>query len=315
MQQNGEQLLRTFLHLDDELGGNSLYEPLALYVRRMAVTVRSDPRDGLSAFGQLNQMAGWLALDASNHVAAKRHFTEAAQVGHEAGEPALVASAMAYMSLQETYRGRRKPALSLAQTALEVSSRKLTPLTRAMLGTRLARAHAAMENAGECLRALETVCTDFDQAGGYLEPVYVSYVDIIEITAQRGACYLELGMLDDAVDCLAKALELIDVHAPSRVRDKMHYLSRLAKGHLLDGEVEQACFLGHRALEIGQAIGSARVAERLKEFKEALRPFGRMPCAQEFIDQHTWAARTHTGSGNPAPDYGVAQDTGAGEVG
>ena len=157
MQQSGDHLLKSFLHLDGELGGDSLYLPLSRYVARMAINVREDPTDGLLEFGQLNQMAGWLALDANNHSAAKRYLTAAIQVGHEADDPGLSASALAYMSLQETYRGRLGPALSLAQTALAASPQQLTPLARTSLGTRLARAHAGLGNDNECLRILETV--------------------------------------------------------------------------------------------------------------------------------------------------------------
>ncbi len=117
LQESGEHILRTFLHLDDELGGDSLYVPLSKYVARMAVSVRANPHDGLAVFGQLNQMVGWLALDANKHPHAKRYLTAAVEVGHEVADHGLVASALGYMSLQETYRGRPVPARSLAQMA------------------------------------------------------------------------------------------------------------------------------------------------------------------------------------------------------
>jgi hypothetical protein len=59
---SAELVLKLFLALDDELGGGSLYLPLSRYVARMAVSVEQDPDDGLWGFGQLCQMAGWLAL-------------------------------------------------------------------------------------------------------------------------------------------------------------------------------------------------------------------------------------------------------------
>lgn len=290
MQQSGDHLLKTFLHLDGELGGDSLYLPLSRYVARMAINVRENPADGLLEFGQLNQMAGWLALDANNHSAAKRYLTAAIQVGHEADDPGLSASALAYMSLQETYRGRLGPALSLAQTALAASPQQLTPLARTSLGTRLARAHAGLGNDDECLRILETVREDFSQAGTRPEPYYLSYVDDIEVSAQQGACYLELGMADEAEDALTTAINLIKTRVPNRIRDHVHYLSRLAKCYLLDGDVEHACQTGRDALELGQVIGSARVAERLGEFNTALEPLHRIPAVGEFKELFRLAA-------------------------
>ncbi|MER6626783.1 helix-turn-helix transcriptional regulator [Streptomyces sp. NPDC000987] len=296
LQESGEHLLRTFLHLDDELGGDSLYVPLTKYVARMAVSVRANPRDGLAAFGQLNQMVGWLALDASKHAHAKRYLATAVEVGHEVADAGLVASALGYMSLQETYRGRSVPARSLAQMAFAATSDRLTPLTRTAMGARLARAHAKLGDE-ECLRVLETMEADFGEAGQEQEPLYVSYVDAVEIAAQRGACYLDLGMTEEAVGALTEALALLGTNAPNRARDRVHYMSRLAKCHLLDGEVERACQVGHDALALSQTIGSARITERLGEFNDALSPFGRLPYVQEFRELY----RLVTAEGTVAP--------------
>ncbi|WP_153812653.1 helix-turn-helix domain-containing protein [Streptomyces sp. SUK 48] len=281
LQATGEHLLRTFLHLDDELGGDSLYVPLTKYVARMAVSVKANPGDGLAAYGQLNQMVGWLSLDASRHAHAKRYFATAVEIGHEVGDPGLVASALGYMSLQETYRGRPQPARSLAQMAFAVTTDRLTPLTKTVMGARLARAHASLGDE-QCLRVLDTVQADFALAGTDEEPPYVLYVDAVEVAAQRGACYLDLGMADEAITSLSEALDLLSTSAPNRARDRVHYLSRLAKCYLLDGEVERACQVGHDALALSQTIGSARITERLGELDTALAPYGQLSYVQEF---------------------------------
>lgn len=281
LQESGEHLLKLFLHLDDELGGDTLYAPLAQYVTRMKVSVRTNPQDGLTAFGQLNQMVGWLALDANRHGHAKRYLATAVEVGHETGEPNLVASALGYMSLQETYRGRSTPARSLAEMAFAVSDEQVTPLTRTVIGARLARAHAALGDE-RSLRALDVMQTDFSRSGQQEEPSYVTYMDAVEVAAQRGACYLDLGMTEEAVGALNEALKLLDTHAPHRTRDRVHYMTRLAKCAVLDGELEQACKIGRDALEVSQTIGSARVVERLKEFDASLNPFGSLSYVREF---------------------------------
>ncbi|MEU6402842.1 helix-turn-helix domain-containing protein [Streptomyces sp. NPDC046985] len=281
LQATGEHLLRTFLHLDDELGGDSLYVPLTKYVARMAISVKANPRDGFAAYGQLNQMVGWLSLDANKHAHAKRYFATAVEVGHEVGDSGLVASALGYMSLQETYRGRSQPARSLAQMAFAVTTDRLTPLTKTVMGARLARAHASLGDE-ECLRVLDTVQADFALAGSDEEPPYVSYVDAVEVAAQRGACYLDLGMTDEAITALSEALDLLSTSAPNRARDRVHYLSRLAKCYLLDGEVERACQVGHDALALSQTIGSARIGERLGELDTAFAPYGQLSYVQEF---------------------------------
>jgi hypothetical protein len=75
--ERAEVLLRLFLELDDELGGDTLYLPLSRYVARLGANVEQEPADGLAAFAQLSQMTGWLALDGNRHGAARRYLTTA----------------------------------------------------------------------------------------------------------------------------------------------------------------------------------------------------------------------------------------------
>jgi hypothetical protein len=280
--QSADLLLKLFLALDDELGGDSLYLPLSRYVARMAVSVEQDPDDDLLGFGELSQMAGWLALDAHFFGAARRYFTSALYVAHEADEPGLAASALGYMSLQETYQGRLPSALSLAQTAFATGSAGTTPLTRTMLGTRLARAQAGLRERQACLRTLAAARAAFDQAGRQEEPLWISYVDAAELAAQEGACYLDLGMIGEGIGSLTTAIGLIEVRTPRRIRDRVHYLSRLAKCHLAKRDLEQACSRATEALTLGEAIVSTRVGQRLREFNDALEPFGDAAPAQQF---------------------------------
>jgi tetratricopeptide (TPR) repeat protein len=280
--QRADVLLRLFLELDDELGGDTLYLPLSRYVSRLGANVEQELADGLAAFAQLSQMTGWLALDGNRHGAARRYLTTAIYAAHEAEHPALAASSLAYLSLQETYRGHLKSALSLAQTAFSVGNGSLTPLTKTMLGTRLARAHAGLRNADECLRSLDEMRMTFSNAEQEEEPLWISYVDEVEITAQAGACYLDLGMTTEAAAALTRALALLAQKAPHRVRDRVHYLVRLARCYLLQHEVERACEVAVEALELSEAIGSARVVERLSEFCEALHPYASSKAVREF---------------------------------
>jgi tetratricopeptide (TPR) repeat protein len=289
MRASSEHLLKMFLHLDDEMGGDSLYAPLARYVARMSASVRDDPKDGLPEFGQLNQLAGWLALDSNNHVAARRHFMEAVAVGRETNDLGLTASALAYMSLQDTYRGELTSALSLAQEALSLDSSQLTPLTRTMLGTRLARAHASLGESTECFRTLESARNSFADSGSVDEPHYVSYVDSIEVAGQEGACFLALGMSTKAVTSLASAIGLLGIHSPTRVRDRVHYLARLAKCYLISNDLDKACQTAMHALDLSQMIGSSRVAERLSEFERSLAPYRNEASVVHFKDRYRTA--------------------------
>jgi tetratricopeptide (TPR) repeat protein len=232
-------------------------------------------------------MTGWLALDGNRHGPARRYLMTAVYAAHEVQQPALAASSLAYLSLQETYRGRRSSALSLAQTAFSIGNGSLTPLTKTMLATRLARAHAGLRNTGDCLRSLDEMRTAFSSAGQQEEPLWISYVDEVEVTAQAGACYLDLEMAAEACTALRRALDLLAQKAPHRVRDRVHYLIRSARCYLLQREVERACEIAAEAVALSESIGSARVIERISEFCEALEPYADSKSAREFRELYT----------------------------
>ncbi len=89
-------------------------------------------------------------------------------------------------------------------------------------------------------------------------------------------------MTREGIESLTTAIGLIEARTPRRLRDRVHYLSRLAKCHLAERDLEQACSRASEALTLSKAIDSARVAERLREFNDALEPFGNVSPAQQF---------------------------------
>jgi transcriptional regulator with XRE-family HTH domain len=284
---HAERLLGHFLALEAEVGGDQLYAPLAAQVERFAPVADAAARPSLlGAFAQLCQLTGWLALDANRHSIARQHFCTAVLAAHQADEPALAASALAYMSLQETYRNHPERALALARTAYDVASGSGTPFVNTMLATRLARAQARAGNGQDSLAAIGRAEEAFARSdGSQPEPLWLSYVDEREVAAQRGACYLDLGQYQQAVAALTEALQLLDQRTPTQARDRVHYLSRLAKCHLLAGDLDQACATAHEALDHGWTLGSARVVERIGEFHAALAPYARYREIRAFRDR------------------------------
>jgi tetratricopeptide (TPR) repeat protein len=106
-----------------------------------------------------------------------------------------------------------------------------------------------------------------------------------QVSAQAGACYLDLGMTVEAEQTLHLALTLLDEQASERTRDRVHYLSRLARTSLLKGDVDEACAHAEEAVLHAETVGSARVMERLGEVAAALRPFGGHQAASEATER------------------------------
>jgi tetratricopeptide (TPR) repeat protein len=280
-----DEILRLFLDLQDRSGGDDLYQPLVRHIDRASRALRHrSSRTRLAGLGALLQMAGWLAIDSNRHGQARQHLSAALYIAHEVDDAALAASALAYMSLQQVYLDMPGKALSLARTATDTAHTRVSPLVATMLGTRLARAHARLGHRREALDALDRARAGLDRSGGD-EPVWISYVDEVELSAQAGAVYLDLDMGTDADQALREALRLLDERAPHRGRDRVHYLSRLAKTSLLLGNVDEACIHADLALRSAPILGSARMVDRLGEVADALRPYADHGAAGEVRER------------------------------
>ena len=88
----------------------------------------------------------------------------------------------------------------------------------------------------------------------------------VEIAAQRGACLLDLGLHEEAVEEIQRTIALLETAVPDHLRDLAHYKTRLASAHLRHGKPGQVHGL---ALQ----IGSARVNERFDDLVTELEPF------------------------------------------
>jgi transcriptional regulator with XRE-family HTH domain len=266
-------LLSRMLNAEASLGGDLLYANAAAHAERLAVMLRHKPNLGLlQSFGQLSQMAGWLAIDASRGADARRHLSAAVLAAHEADDSALAASALAYMSLHETYDNRPLRSLALAEAALSTVPNP-TPKVASMLHTRLARARAKLGHRQEAQTALDASRHRYAAAAHEPEPLWISYVDDVELSAQQGACYLDLGMYEEATTAMMSAISLLDSTKPGHLRDRVHYMSRLAKANLARGEIAAACAVGHEAIDAIESIGSRRILDRLEEFDTSLAEF------------------------------------------
>src|SRR2546430_17695955 len=106
-----------------------------------------------------------------------------------------------------------------------------------MLATRLARAYAKTGDHTASLKAIDRAEHAFNEAETGSEPLWISYVDPVELAAQKGACYLDLGRYPQALDSLTTAMTQMEQLKPTHTRDRVHYLSRIARCHLAANDV------------------------------------------------------------------------------
>jgi hypothetical protein len=125
------------------------------------------------------------------------------------------------------------------------------------------------------------------------EPQWTGYIDEIELAAQRGACFLDLGRHTpaerkkfgcEAADALRVAIEGIKMRAPERMRDLVHYMIRLASAYALQDEPFKAVSIAEEASILAEYIGSARVSKRFDELVALLCQYD-VPSVCELIER------------------------------
>ncbi|WP_207920275.1 hypothetical protein [Saccharopolyspora aridisoli] len=97
-----------------------------------------------SAFGELAQLAGWVASDAGRCADAQRFYLSGADASEAAGDRVLGAQLLSSLSYQLANVGKRRDAALLARTAVRGAEGAST-VVRALLLERLAWASAKAE--------------------------------------------------------------------------------------------------------------------------------------------------------------------------
>jgi tetratricopeptide (TPR) repeat protein len=220
----------------------------------------------------LTQVAGWLSIDASRHVEANKYLTTALYTAYETDDDTLAAHVLGYMSLHALYRDRTREAASLARTSLDRAQASRIPALHAILSMRLARSHARLGETDLCRRALDMAAQNSGQEDAG-QPLWLRYVDTVELAAQRGACLLDLGHAAEAVKSIEEAILLLQSNAPNRSRDLAHYKVRLASAHVMQGDLERAVSVAGEAYLLTTEIDSARINERFADLIHDLSKF------------------------------------------
>jgi hypothetical protein len=294
-----EFLLRRLYRLDDEFGGNDLCAIIGGHVQSVSDLLKTQSlTPGESSrirkvLGGLTQIGGWLSIDANRHADANRYLATSLYTAYEENDLRLASHVLGYMSLHALYRGRSREALSLGSTATALAGSR-TDRIGAILHTRTARAHARVGESTPCMRQLDIAQTFMSNSTSVSEePEWISYVDEIELAAQRGACFLDLGMQArpvaerarfgrQAADTLEIAIEGIETRASERTRDLVHYSIRLASAYALQDEPRKAVSVAEEAYTLARNIESARVSERFTELIPLLDGYD-LPETRELI--------------------------------
>ncbi|MGH3928378.1 MAG: hypothetical protein ACRDTF_00195, partial [Pseudonocardiaceae bacterium] len=277
--------------MDDQLGGGAQLPAVRDHLRNVLSLLeqRSYP-DSVgqrlyATAGEAMRLAGWCALEGGHQPQAQRYWIAALHAAHTAGDRALGANVVRFMSEQAEDLGQIRESITLAETA-RAGYPGASPRIATMLDLRAAVAHAHDRSVTECRRALDTA---FDRLGAAPsssgEPDWCYWLDEAQAHGHAGSSYLLLEDWSRARHHYQAALRLQD---PSYVRESARRQIKLATVYLRQDQpdVDHAVSLATRAVDTltGQ-VDSARCVALVTRFVSQLAPYRRRPAVRQFRDR------------------------------
>lgn len=281
-------------HMDDQLGGGPLLQLVHGHLRYVTTLLhhgRYDDTTGRrlhATAAELLRLAGFVAFDDGQHGLAQRYWVAGLHAAHTAGDRALGANIIGFMSCQAKDLGGGREAVLLAQTArtgYPGASNRVT----AILELRAAEAHANDQTATATRRATDirrSVDAAFDalstnSASG--DPGWSYWMTTTHAHGQAGYCHLRNRDYKRARHHLRQALHH---DASSREGALRQILLATTYVQQPQPDLEPALTNAHRALDtLSGQVDSARCRGHLSRFAEHLHPYRRNHAAREFLDR------------------------------
>jgi len=274
--------------VDDFIAGRELQPLVEREVRATARLLRDAAytdqvgRALLSAVAELCQLAGWVTVDAGAPERAARHLALGVHAAHAAGDRPTAANLVSTLAYQVANRDDPHEAVPLARSAAAGARGHASATTRALLGERVAWAHARAGEIRHAERALSAVDTEYDRSCPADDPEWVYWLDSDEIAVMAGRCYVELKQPGRAIPLLTEVLARYD---ESQTRECALYTSWLAEAHLQAGDLEHAAALAGRTLELSSSTRSSRGDDRVTLLAQRLAPHRAVSAVRTFLDQ------------------------------
>ena len=264
------QVTRDQLHLVTDLANNGRYgERIS---RRLHSTL-----------AELLRTAGWQSFDTGHPAQAQHLWLTALRAAHEAGDHALGANILGWMS-DQAKEINVADAIPLAEAALQ-TYRGSDPKVHTLLQLQAAKAYGYSRDLTACRRAIDAC---FDSWGKVSQnedaPSWTYWIDERAIhTRAAGFSYYAMGKWTQAQEHLQTALAL---HNPKQMRDHGLCYTMLAISQLAQRDVEQACANANKAIDLfAGRIESTQCVNYLNHFTRKLDRYRASPTARQFMEK------------------------------
>ena len=276
---------KLFAQLDNRFGGAYARRPLVHYLRGDAAELLAGRytddvgRELFGAVAEATLLAAWTSYDCGLHGLAQRYFVQALRLAESAADRRLASSVLSAMSHQATFLGHLTEAANLARAAHAGVAAVATPVLTAQFQAMEARALAGLGDTRGCELALAATERSFGQVSPGQDPEFITYFNEAELAAEFAHCYRDLGQPARAIEHATRAMASTDGQYP---RSDFFVTMVLADAYADQDDPEQACQTALGALQLGEALTSARCVAYLREFRERLDRFDGNPAVRDF---------------------------------
>ena len=220
-------------------------------------------------------------LDAGHTLASRQLLGIASSIAHQTDDLSLEAWVLARYGEQEIHgamlarrRGDVKTVRDHIERAVaytggaEILAASAPPAARAFIFAKRALALSMTGERAITQRALGEVWRSYDNLGKSEEPAWMRVYEWGHLRHEEGRCYYNLGMGREASQAAADSMS-----ARTDLRPHAFSLGVHAIGYAQAGEIEAACSIAHDLVDLAVQLSSDRVAVRVAEVLEALRPY------------------------------------------
>lgn len=230
-----------------------------------ATSGEQDRRRLLSAAGETEALAGWMAFDLSRPRQAQARFRRALRMADEAGDGPLTACALNYWSYLLASQQRSPEAVEVLGNAGE-KVRGSAATTQAWVAARQAEEAARIGDPDTAERALARAFTAYDYARPHHERSWTSFFAPSRLGGLAVSTYGRIGHreTDDLANSLLGSL------SPTETKVRALVVADLALSAAVGGDVDRAGELADRALPLAVRTEASLALDRLWELTEAL---------------------------------------------
>ncbi len=274
--------------LDQQHGGNTLWHAALAEARDgMQLLEYGSYTDTvgqhlLTATGQLQICAGWLALDAGQHEVARSCFGEALSMSRQANDVQIETRALANLAYQSNVLARPREALRYAVGAEHAATGHGSTVWLATIPQlRLAIGSSLAGNARDADHAISNARRALERDNEAANEEWSAFLSPMEIDGIEATCAIELQRPGRAERLLEQT---IAGYATQFARNLAGWRVRLARARLDKGAVDGAAEAAHSALDdLTGEVASWRVSTELDAVAKRLIAYPKVDGVERFL--------------------------------